>query len=68
MYVLLQKKITPIGTAYKRISESENLDVIGSRLKSMVVSGECLEDFRVVKDVEFEFKCAIKWYLEEEER
>ena len=68
MYVLLQKKLTSTGTIYKRISEADSLEVIGSRLKSMVTSGESLADFRVVKDIEFEFKCAIKWNLEGEEQ
>ena len=66
MYILLQKKFTNYGMVYVNISEAESLEVIESRLKTRVISGEPLGDFRVVKDIEFKFDCVIEWNLDEE--
>lgn len=66
MYRLMRKGFHGGGLRYTCIKESNDLKTISDCMKSLVTDDIPLRDLIVVQDVEFEFKCAIKWGSEEE--
>ena len=65
MYRLMEKGFHGGRMRYTCIKESEDIKVIADTLKSVVTDGIQLRDLIVVKDMDFEFKCAIQWKSEE---
>lgn len=66
-YILLQKMfISGRGMCYKPVAESSDFVNVQERLKGYVKSGCPVNDLRIVQDIPFEFKCAIKLLGEED--
>ena len=65
MYSLFLKEMTNTGIKYKLIEENKDLTTISEKVKRLVISGTPIEDLRIVKNVEFEFKCALKFKEDE---
>ena len=66
MYSLFLKEFTNGHLMYKLIEERKDLTTISEKLKRMVVAGTPIDDLIIVKNVEFEFKCALKFKEEDE--
>ena len=67
-YILLKKTFVS-GTAgcYSVIVESDDIQDIKNKLSHQLLSGLChVDNLKIVQDVPFEFKCAVK-ILEESE-
>ena len=65
MYSLFMKEMTTNGTRYKLLVEKKDLATISERVKHMVISGTPIDDLCIVKNIEFEFKCALKFKEDE---
>ena len=65
MYSLFLKEFANSGVRYKLIEEKKDLTTISEKVKHLVISGTPIEDLRIVKNVEFEFKCALKFKEDE---
>ena len=65
MYSLFLKEFANSGVRYKLIEENKDLTTISEKVKRLVISGTPIEDLRIVKNVEFEFKCALKFKEDE---
>ena len=65
MYSLFLKEFANSGVRYKLIEERKDLTTITEKVKRLVISGTPIEDLRIVKNVEFEFKCALKFKEDE---
>ena len=65
MYSLFLKEFVNAGVRYKLIEENKDLTTISERVKRMVISGTPINDLCVVKNVEFEFECALKFKEDE---
>ena len=65
MYSLFLKEMTNTGIKYKLIEENKDLTTVSEKVKRMVISGTPIEDLRIVKNVEFEFECALKFKEDE---
>ena len=65
MYSLFLKEFANSGVRYKLIEENKDLTTISEKVKRLVISGTPIEDLRIMKNVEFEFKCALKFREDE---
>ena len=65
MYSLFMKVMTNTGIKYKLLEENKDLTTISEKVKHLVISGTPIDDLRIVKNVEFEFKCALKFKEDE---
>ena len=65
MYSLFMKEMTNTGIRYKLLEEKKDLTTISEKVKRLVISGTPIDDLRIVKNVEFEFKCALKFKEDE---
>ena len=65
MYSLFLKEFTNGCLMYKLIEENKDLTTISKKVKRLVVSGTPIDDLRIVKNVEFEFKCVLKFKEDE---
>lgn len=65
MYSLFMKEMTTNGTRYKLLAEKKDLATISEKVKCMVVSGTPIDDLCIVKNVEFELECALKFKEDE---
>ena len=65
MYSLFLKEFANSGVRYKLIEENKDLTTISEKVKCLVISGTPIDDLRIVKNVEFEFKCALKFKEDE---
>ena len=61
MYSLFLKEFANGHLIYKLIEETKDLTTISEKVKRLVIAGTPIEDLRIVKNVEFEFKCALKF-------
>ena len=61
MYSLFLKEFANAGVRYKLLEENKDLTTISEKMKRLVISGTPIDDLRIVKNVEFEFKCALKF-------
>ena len=65
MYSLFMKVMTNTGIKYKLLEENKDLTTISEKVKRLVISGTPIDDLRIVKNVEFEFKCVLKFKEDE---
>ena len=65
MYTLFLKEFTNAGVRYKLIEENKDLTTISEKVNRLVITGTLIDDLRIVKNVEFEFKCALKFKEDE---
>ena len=61
MYSLFLKEFTNGRLMYKLIEERKDLSTISEKAKRLVIAGTPIDDLYIVKNVEFEFKCALKF-------
>ena len=61
MYSLFLKVFTNGCLMYKLIEERKDLSTISEKVKRLVIAGTPIDDLYIVKNVEFEFKCALKF-------
>ena len=66
MYSLFLKEFANGRLMYKLLEEKKDLTTISEKVKRMVISGTPIDDLCIVKNVEFEFKCALKFKEEDE--
>ena len=68
MKYCLLKKVSIGGAQYYRfLMESDDIGKIKDRIVSYVRCADAVDDFVIVRDVPFEFKCAIKLLEKEDE-
>ena len=68
MYLLLIKKKVPgYGEVHAVLYKSEDLVAVANKLTEFVKHSYRLDDLMIVKEVNFEFKCGVKFEREEEE-
>ena len=65
MYSLFLKEFANGHLLYNLVMENKDLTTISEKVKRMVISGTPIDDLRIVKNVEFEFKCAVKFKEDE---
>ena len=65
MYSLFLKEFANGHLLYNLVMEKKDLNTISEKVKRLVISGTPIEDLRIVKKVEFEFKCALKFKEDE---
>ena len=65
MYSLFLKEFANAGVRYKLLDERKDLTTISEKVKRMVIAGTPIDDICIVKNVEFEFKCALKFKEDE---
>ena len=65
MYSLFLKEFANGHLLYNLVMEKKDLNTISEKVKCLVISGTPIEDLRIVKNVEFEFKCALKFKEDE---
>ena len=65
VYSLFMKEMTTNGTRYKLLAEKKDLTTVSERVKHMVISGTPIDDLCIVKNVEFEFECTLKFKEDE---
>ena len=65
MYSLFLKEFTNGHLMYKLIEERKDLSTISEKAKRLVIAGTPIDDLYIVKNVEFEFKCALKFKEDE---
>ena len=65
MYSLFSKEFSNGRLIYILVMEKKDLTTISEKVKHLVISGTPIEDLRIVKNVEFEFKCALKFKEDE---
>ena len=65
MYSLFSKEFSNGRLIYILVMEKKDLTTISEKVKRLVISGTPIEDLRIVKNVEFEFKCALKFKEDE---
>ena len=64
-YILLRKEYREGIPYYRFILECDDLEKIKEKIKSQVSGGGCPANFLyIVKDIPFEFKCAVKLNVE----
>ena len=61
MYSLFLKEFANGRLMYKLIEERKDLSTISEKAKRLVIAGTPIDDLYIVKNVEFEFKCALKF-------
>ena len=65
MYSLFLKEFANGHLLYNLVMEKKDLNAISEKVKRLVISGTPIDDLRIVKNVEFEFKCALKFKEDE---
>ena len=65
MYSLFLKEFVNGHLLYNLVMEKKDLNTISEKVKRLVISGTPIDDLRIVKNVEFEFKCALKFKEDE---
>ena len=65
MYSLFLKEFSNACLRYRLLEDKKDLATISERVKRMVISGTPINDLCVVKNVEFEFECALKFKEDE---
>ena len=65
MYNLFLKEFANAGVRYKLLEERKDLTTISEKVKRLVISGTPVDDLCIMKNVEFEFKCALKFKEDE---
>ena len=65
MYSLFLKEFANAGVRYKLLEERKDLTTISEKVKRMVIAGTPIDDLYIMKNVEFEFKCALKFKEDE---
>ena len=65
MYSLFLKEFANGHLLYNLIMEKKDLTTIAEKVKRMVISGTPIDDLCIVRNVEFEFKCALKFKEDE---
>ena len=65
MYSLFLKEFANGHLLYNLVMENKDLKTISEKMKRLVISGTPIDDLRIVKNVEFEFKCALKFKEDE---
>ena len=65
MYSLFLKEFANGHLLYNLVMEKKDLNAISEKIKRLVIAGTPIEDLRIVKNVEFEFKCALKFKEDE---
>lgn len=65
MYSLFLKEFANSGVRYKLIEEKKDLPTISEKVKRLVIAGTPIDNLRIVKNVEFEFKCVLKFKEDE---
>ena len=65
MYSLFLKEFANGHLLYNLVMENKDLTTISEKVKRLVISGTPIDDLRIVKNVEFEFKCALKFKEDE---
>ena len=65
MYSLFLKEFSNGRLIYILVMEKKDLTTISEKVKRLVISGTPIEDLRIVKNVEFEFKCTLKFKEDE---
>lgn len=65
MYSLFLKEFANGHLLYNLVMEKKDLTTISEKVKRLVISGTPIDDLRIVKNVEFEFKCALKFKEDE---
>ena len=65
MYSLFLKEFTNGRLMYKLIEERKDLSTISEKAKRLIISGTPIDDLYIVKNVEFEFKCSLKFKEDE---
>ena len=65
MYSLFLKEFANGHLLYNLVMEKKDLNTISEKVKRLVISGTPIDDLRIVKNVEFEFKCALKFKEDE---
>lgn len=61
IYILLKRVSVPgFKIGYSPILESDDFSKIDEKFKNQVKGGCPLNDLKIVQDIPFEFKCAIK--------
>ena len=61
MYSLFLKEFTNGRLMYKLIEERKDLSTISEKVRRLVIAGTPIDDLYIVKNVEFGFKCALKF-------
>ena len=65
MYSLFSKDFSNGRLIYILVMEKKDLTTISEKVKHMVISGTPIDNLCIVKNVEFEFKCALKFKEDE---
>ena len=65
MYSLFSKEFSNGRLIYILIMEKKDLTTISEKVKRMVISGTPIDNLCIMKNVEFEFKCALKFKEDE---
>ena len=65
MYSLFLKEFANGHLLYNLVMEKKDLNTISEKVKRLVISGTPIDDLCIVKNVEFEFKCALKFKEDE---
>ena len=65
MYSLFLKEFANGHLLYNLVMEKKDLTTISEKVKRLVIAGTPIDDLRIVKNVEFEFKCALKFKEDE---
>ena len=65
MYSLFLKEFANGHLLYNLVMEKKDLNTISEKVKRLVISGTPIDDLRIVKNVEFEFECALKFKEDE---
>lgn len=67
-YILLKNIHQPgYKEAYNPVFSSDDIEEVKANLKKRIFDGAPVHDFRIVQNILFEFKCAIKLLGEGEE-
>ena len=65
MYSLFLKEFANGHLLYNLVMEKKDLTTISEKVKRLVIAGTPIDDLRIVKNVEFEFKCVLKFKEDE---
>lgn len=65
MYSLFSKEFSNGRLIYILVMEKKDLTTISEKVKRMVISGTPIDNLCIMKNVEFEFKCALKFKEDE---
>ena len=65
MYSLFSKEFSNGRLIYILVMEKKDLTTISEKVKRLVISGTPIDNLCIMKNVEFEFKCALKFKEDE---